>query len=53
MAHLLTASAGKYRVGDRPNTEAIGKAVNDAANEFLVRRYGVVPPRSTRNSAQR
>ena len=35
MAHLLAASAGKYRVGERPNTEAIGKAVNDAAKEFF------------------
>jgi hypothetical protein len=34
MAHLLAASAGKYRAGERPNAEAIGQAVNDAAKQF-------------------
>jgi hypothetical protein len=35
MAHLLAASAGKYRVGERPNSEAIGQAVNDLAKQFF------------------
>lgn len=35
MAHLLAASAGKYRTGERPNAEAIGHAVNDAAKQFF------------------
>lgn len=35
MAHLLAASAGKYRAGERPNAEAIGQAVNDAAKQFF------------------
>ena len=35
MAHLLAASAGKYRAGERPNSEAIGQAVNDLAKQFF------------------
>jgi hypothetical protein len=35
MAHLLAASAGKYRAGERPNSEAIGQTVNDLAKQFF------------------
>ena len=35
MAHLLAASVGKYRAGERPNAEAIGQAVNEAAKRFF------------------
>ncbi len=35
MAHLMAISAGKYRAGDRPNAQAIGAAVNEAAKEFF------------------
>lgn len=35
MAHLLAASAGKYRAGERPNSEAIGQAVNELAKQFF------------------
>jgi hypothetical protein len=32
MSMLLAQSAGKYRIGERPNSDAIGKAVVEAAN---------------------
>lgn len=35
MAHLLAASTGKYRAGERPNAEAIGQAVNDLARQLF------------------
>jgi hypothetical protein len=35
MAHLLAASAGKYRAGECPNSEAIGQAVNALAKQFF------------------
>lgn len=35
MAHLLAASSAKYRAGERPNAEAIGRAVNEAMQEFM------------------
>ncbi|CAM5790441.1 hypothetical protein CCAE64S_02587 [Castellaniella caeni] len=35
MAHLLAASAGKYRAGERPNAGVIGEAVNDLAKQFF------------------
>jgi|GEM_PF-534870 len=35
MAHLLAASAGKYRAGERPNAEAIGLAVNNLAQKLF------------------
>lgn len=35
MAHLMAISAGKYRAGERPNAQAIGAAVNEAAKEFF------------------
>lgn len=35
MATLLAQSSAKYRTGDRPNSDAIGKAVLEAANEYM------------------
>lgn len=35
MATLLAQSSAKYRAGDRPNSDAIGKAVLEAATEFM------------------
>ncbi len=35
MAHLRAASAGKYRAGEHPNSEAIDQAVNDLAKQFF------------------
>jgi hypothetical protein len=35
MATLLAHSSAKYRAGERPNSDAIGKAVVEAATEFM------------------
>ena len=35
MGHLLAISAGKYRAGERPNAQAIGESVNEAAQAFF------------------
>lgn len=35
MAMLLAQSSAKYRAGERPNSEAIGKAVVEAAEAFM------------------
>lgn len=35
MATLLAQSSVKYRAGERPNSDAIGKAVVEAATEFM------------------
>ena len=35
MAHLLAKSSTKYQTGERPNAEAIGRAVNEAAQIFM------------------
>lgn len=35
MAHLLAKSSTKYETGQRPNAEAIGRAVNEAAQTFM------------------
>ncbi|MBS3936254.1 MAG: hypothetical protein KGZ43_08775 [Sulfuritalea sp.] len=35
MAHLLAKSSTKYETGQRPNAEAIGRAVNEAAQIFM------------------
>ncbi len=35
MATLLAQSSAKYRTGDRPNSDAIGKAVLEAATEYM------------------
>ena len=35
MATLLAQSSAKYRAGERPNSDAIGKAVLAAATEFM------------------
>ena len=35
MATLLAQSSAKYRAGERPNSDAIGKAVLEAATEFM------------------
>lgn len=35
MATLLAQSSAKYRAGERPNSDAIGKAVVEAATEFM------------------
>lgn len=35
MAHLLANSSAKYKTGERPNSEAIGRAINEAAQEFM------------------
>jgi hypothetical protein len=35
MAQLLAKSSGKFKAGERPNADAIGKAVRDAAEELL------------------
>jgi len=35
MATLLAQSSAKYRTGERPNSDAIGKAVIEAAAEFM------------------
>jgi hypothetical protein len=35
MATLLAQSSAKYRAGERPNSEAIGKAVVEAAETFM------------------
>lgn len=35
MAMLLAQSSVKYRAGERPNSDAIGKAVVEAATEFM------------------
>lgn len=35
MATLLAQSSAKYRTGERPNSDAIGKAVIEAATEFM------------------
>lgn len=35
MAHLLAKSSTKYETGQRPNAEAIGRAVNEAAQAFM------------------
>jgi hypothetical protein len=34
MAHLLARSSSKYQTGERPNSEAIGRAVNEAMQTF-------------------
>ena len=43
MAHLLAKSSGMYKTGDRPNAEAIGRAVHEAAM--------ILMPRDTRGLA--
>ena len=35
MAHLLASSSAKYKTGERPNAEAIGRAVNEAAQALM------------------
>ncbi len=35
MAHLLAKSSGMYKTGDRPNAEAIGRAVHEAAMTLM------------------
>jgi len=35
MAHLLASSSAKYKAGERPNAEAIGRAVNEAAQALM------------------
>lgn len=35
MAHLLAKSSTKFETGQRPNAEAIGRAVNEAAQTFM------------------
>jgi hypothetical protein len=35
MAHLLAGSSPKFKTGERPNAEAIGRAVNEAAQAFM------------------
>lgn len=35
MAHLLANASTKFRVGERPNAEAIGRAVNEAAQSLM------------------
>ena len=35
MAHLLASSSAKYKTGERPNSEAIGRAVNEAAQALM------------------
>ena len=42
MAHLLARSSGKYKTGDRPNAEAIGNAVAEAAAELLGNATGLL-----------
>jgi hypothetical protein len=35
MAHLLASTSTKYKTGERPNAEAIGRAVIEAAQAFM------------------
>lgn len=35
MAHLLATASGKYRAGERPNAEAISRAVNEVAQAYM------------------
>ena len=35
MAHLLASSSAKYKTSERPNAEAIGRAVNEAAQALM------------------
>jgi hypothetical protein len=35
MAHLLARASAKYKAGERPNAEAIGRAVNEAAQTLM------------------
>ena len=35
MAHLLANASTKFRAGERPNAEAIGRAVNEAAQVLM------------------
>lgn len=35
MAHLLAGASAKFKTGERPNAEAIGRAVNEAAQLFM------------------